>query len=549
MTVIPHSLDAPGTPMRHSPVRASASVAVVVLVPLLAIPYLPARLAGLDASRLPKELALAAIATCALFILASVQQRRLSAGEWLLVAAVGSAAVSAAAATNAYLAFRATSISLCATVVAVALRRADTRTRLNAIYAMCLAATIAAGVGLAEAAHLVAKISLPSRGPGGVFLHRNAAAQFVALGLPPMWWAVQTTQSRTTRWTLVLATACLACFIVVSRCRGAWVAVSITFIALIVVTGWRRRRGDRVDYPRTAHWIAAIAVGVLLAIPLSREVTYTERNPLIATALRVLDIRSGSGLGRLRQMQHSVRMWQDAPLLGVGPGNWSVEYPRYAPPNDPSLLSGTLSVDSQPQSDYVGLVTEQGLLGVALITAAVLLLLRRLMDRTGDAVSRVAAAMTLLMALIMGAADAVVLTAAGAGAVAVIAAALVPRGPAMEHARVRRAVAELERFTFVAASLWVVGALAFLSRSALATVQYVHPAGVESFVRAARIAPWDYRAQMFVAAGLIERDSCEAATGPLDRAHTLEPYWSAPGELGAECDPPLVVGVSQRKAP
>ena len=48
------------------------------------------------------------------------------------------------------------------------------------------------------------------------------------------------------------------------------------------------------------------------------------------------------------------------PLLGVGTGNWSVRYPRYAPASDPSMTDVGLTANPWPSSDWVAVLSERG---------------------------------------------------------------------------------------------------------------------------------------------------------------------------------------------
>lgn len=525
-------------PLRRHALSSLAECAVIALLPLLALAYLPAGPAGLDAARLPREFALAGLAGCALVGMLAAGSVCLSIGEWLLVASVGSAILSTIAAANAYLALRASAISLSSIILGLAIRRMNTRMRRRAIMWLYFAAALAAVIALAEGAHIVPNMSLPSRGPGGVFLHRNAAAQFVTVVLPAGWWLAHTCRRRLTLWLVCCTTTCMTCFITLSRCRGAWVAAGTGALVLLACAAWEQR--TLVPSARRTCWITSAAAGVLFAIPLSGKVGYTERRPLIATASRLFDIRSGSGEGRVQEMENSIHMWQDAPLLGAGPGNWSVEYTRYAPINDPSRLEGLLSVDSQPHSDYVGLVTERGLLGVGLIAAALVVFLRRLTRPGLEPVAAATASATLLVAFVMGAADPIVLTAAGLGALVVILGALVPQARAGRRDCVRLRIAALEYLGACGACLGTFVAIVFLFRSVLAASEYARPHSKQLFAHAAQIAPWDYRAQMLLSAAYISQHECAAASEPLRRAHALEPYWPAPVELGEECDPPVI---------
>ena len=52
------------------------------------------------------------------------------------------------------------------------------------------------------------------------------------------------------------------------------------------------------------------------------------------------------------------------PVLGVGPGNWAVEYPKFASRNDPSLNDAGMTSNPWPSSDWVAFVAERGFAAV-----------------------------------------------------------------------------------------------------------------------------------------------------------------------------------------
>jgi hypothetical protein len=91
----------------------------------------------------------------------------------------------------------------------------------------------------------------------------------------------------------------------------------------------------------------------------------------------VVNYRGGSGQGRLKQWRNSARLVARSPVLGVGPGNWSVRYPAVAPAGDPSLARDGTTANPWPSSDWVAFASERGLLGVGALGAAFALLLWR----------------------------------------------------------------------------------------------------------------------------------------------------------------------------
>ena len=59
------------------------------------------------------------------------------------------------------------------------------------------------------------------------------------------------------------------------------------------------------------------------------------------------------------------------PVLGVGPGNWPVFYPRFMSPGDPSYdADDFIPTNPWPSSDWVAIASERGFLALALLAFA-----------------------------------------------------------------------------------------------------------------------------------------------------------------------------------
>ena len=131
------------------------------------------------------------------------------------------------------------------------------------------------------------------------------------------------------------------------------------------------------------------------------------------------NFREGSGRGRLIQYENSLRMTRDHPVLGVGPGNWPVEYPRYTTPGDPAYDAGDpIPTNPWPSSDWVAMISERGipatLLFIAAGAAMALVGWRRSRQegRTTEGLSGLAMIATIVVTGVVGAFDAVLLLAA-----------------------------------------------------------------------------------------------------------------------------------------
>src|SRR4029078_2523543 len=125
-----------------------------------------------------------------------------------------------------------------------------------------------------------------------------------------------------------------------------------------------------------------------------------------------VNYKEGSGAGRLVQYRNSLRMAAAHPLLGVGPGNWAVDYPTSASRNDQSLNEEGMTSNPWPSSDWVAFVTERGVGAVVFYALGLLPLLLGAWVRAQaattahDRLGAIALAATVVIAAIVGAFDA-----------------------------------------------------------------------------------------------------------------------------------------------
>ncbi len=271
--------------------------------------------------------------------------------------------------------------------------------------AITLAAAIVAGVGLLQhVGMLPSALSIPVFStPGSTFGNRNIAADVMAMALP-FGVAASLGAGRRARGgeriVLGVATGLELVFLAVTRARGAWLGAACGLGAVV----WLERAAWTTPTrgPRTARIgaFAALVVAVVAeSLPArfdARDAGDTKRYAGVGAVLEgALDARSPALRTRLGFWRRTMRMISDAPWLGVGPGNWPVQFPRYAEPG--ATEDGVLDLAVAPRQahdDVLERTAETGLvgllalgyLGVAVVAAA-----RRRLWRDAEADARSAA--------------------------------------------------------------------------------------------------------------------------------------------------------------
>jgi O-antigen ligase len=469
----------------------------------------------LDRFLVPKELVLHLTAVIAgLLTLRGAVRNKV---DRLLIVYLMVSAISAAFATNRWLGLRGLAISASAIVLfwaARALREAGLeRPLLNAI---ALAVVVAASIALLQAYGLQTALFASERAPGGTLGNRNFVGHLIAFGLP----AVLLVALNARRRFASVGVAIVFAALVLTRSRAAWIAAVVVIVVFVIVSMWQRRRLDSVPPVgapaphRIAVGVSAL-IGIAAALVIPNALHWRSENPYLDSARGVASYDAGSGRGRLIQYERSLRMAASHPLLGVGPGNWSVEFPRRAPADDRSLNPSEpgMTFNPWPSSDWIAFVAERGL------AAAVILALALAGIALGGSAALIA---TAAGAIVAGLFDAVLLLPAPALLVWMTLGALSPPPPP-QPSRSR---------TWLALAVVVISAIGAARSAAQLVAMHIYATRGDraSLERAATIDPGNYRVQLRLAR-IGRHTRCEHAIA----AHNLFPTAEAARAAAQGC--------------
>lgn len=508
-------------------------------VVLAAAPY---KLFDLDRFFVPKELVLhAAALLLALLALRGARTLAPTRVDVLLLAYLALSAASALFAGNHWLASRALAISIASAAVFWCARAAAADGRARAVVAACaVAAVVGAATSLAQAYGVTSEYFSLNRAPGGTFGNRNFMAHLAAIGTPAL---VLCTISARRAWGAAAGTIGLtivAAALMLSRTRAAWLALGAG-AALLAIGLWRAHR--RWSEPRAARRMrvlaAAAVAGVIAALLLPNTLEWRSESPYIETMTGVINYREGSGRGRVLQYANTLRMAAAHPVLGVGPGNWAPEYPRFAAENDPSLdPDDGMTANPWPSSDWFAMLAERGapaltVLGLALVGLGV-----GAWRRAGRAANAeeylegLALATTLVILAIVAALDAVLLLAPTAliawALLGALSAPAVPRAGAPLTPRGRRR-AMLLAFVLLAAAV-ARSATQFAAMSVFTAARTTRDLEL-----AAQLDPGSYRIAMRLASLYSARGNCEGVRRAAGSARALYPAAPDPRRLLRNC--------------
>ena len=518
-------------------IRLAIQIAVVAAV-VIALPY---KLFELDRYFVPKELVLNA---AALIVATALVLKRRSLQfdlvDGLIALFLLWSVASALFATNHWVAQRSLAISISGAVIFWG-ARSIAPTSYRSILAACAAATVCTAVFcLAQAYGLDTEYFSTNRVPGGTFGNRNFVAHIAAIGLPTLAWCTVTARRQIGALLGSLGMALVAGALVLSRSRGAWLAVAASAGVLLfpLIASRKYWRGSHIG-GRFARLMLATVIGGLVALVLPNALNWNSESPYLDSARGMIDYKKGSGRGRVAQYKNSLRMAASNPVFGVGPGNWPVEYVRYAPAGDPSLTDERMTANPWPSSDWVAFISERGFVPTIALLAAFTMLffgsLRRWSElENPDAVlAQCVLAGTIVATIVVSAFDVVLILAAPSLLVWSI------LGATSGLRRSAKSVEVSSRTLGFTGAALLVASLVAVARSVTQTMAMtaVGRGGLTAgWVEGAMLDPGSYRINYRVAELYSRRGRCSIARGYAKQAVSLFPNSSQAKRMARACD-------------
>lgn len=518
-------------------IKFTIQIAVIAAV-VVALPY---KLFELDRYFVPKELVLnAAALIVATALVIKRRSMRFDLVDGLIALFLLWSMASAIFATNHWVAQRSLAISVSGAIIFWGARSIAPSSYRSILVACAIATVCAAAFSLAQAYGLDTEYFSTNRAPGGTFGNRNFVAHIAAIGLPTLAWCTVTARRPFGALLGSLGCALVGGALVLSRSRGAWLAVAASgAVLLIPLIASRKYWGGHQVGGRFARLTLATVIGGMVAIVLPNSLNWNSESPYLDSARGVIDYRKGSGRGRVAQYQNSLRMAASNPVFGVGPGNWPVEYVRFAPEGDRSLTDDGMTANPWPSSDWVAFISERGFIPTAALLSAFLILfftsLRRWSElENGDAVlAQCVLAGTIVATIVVSAFDVVLLLAAPSLLVWSILGAT---------SGIRRSVKDVEvssRTLGVAAAALLIASLLAVARSVTQTMAMsaVGRGGMTAgWVTGALWDPGSYRINYRVAELYSRRGRCSFARPYARQAVSLFPHSPQARRIVRSCD-------------
>ena len=206
--------------------------------------------------------------------------------------------------------------------------------------------------------------------PAATFVNKNVAAQYYVLTFPlgaALYWR---NDKRLLRWIYAFGTALIVIAILYTRTRAAWLSFLVVLVVLCGFGVYEIAKSRNPFANKRAHGaITAALVFILIAGHFNAKGFHWFFSNVVEIASRTAQqVRfDGTGLQRINIWANTMAMFADNPVLGVGLGNWHVEYPFY---HARVLIDHEMGYDRQhinAHNDYLEIVAELGLTGLIFV--------------------------------------------------------------------------------------------------------------------------------------------------------------------------------------
>ena len=153
--------------------------------------------------------------------------------------------------------------------------------------------------------------------------------------------------------------------LVLSYGRAAWISVAVALAVFLIVM-------MRIKF----YWLViagAILLGIFFAFQ-HQILDRLEKNKQDSSANFIEHVQSitnitsdASNLERINRWQAAIRLFNDRPVFGWGPGTYQFVYSPYQRSKEKTIISTNLGDQGNAHSEYLGPLAEMGLIGMFII--------------------------------------------------------------------------------------------------------------------------------------------------------------------------------------
>lgn len=175
----------------------------------------------------------------------------------------------------------------------------------------------------------------------------------------------------------LMMTATLVVGLIFSYTRAAWLSL-VGAAALYLVMRFR-----------VPAWVLALLLvsgavayyvnkdQITIALERNREESSDDLQEHVQSISNISS--DASNLERINRWNSALRMWQERPLFGWGPGTYMFQYAPFQASEDRTIISTNFGAGGNAHSEYLGPLAEQGVVGMLLMVALVAITVARAM--------------------------------------------------------------------------------------------------------------------------------------------------------------------------
>lgn len=167
------------------------------------------------------------------------------------------------------------------------------------------------------------------------------------------------------RFVVIVVIAILATGTILSLSRAAWISIAVSLFVLIAVLLHIKFR-----------WIlAAVATVVIVVFSFQHQIVDSleknkqdSSNNLAEHVRSITNISSdASNLERINRWQAAIRLFDERPFFGWGPGTYQFVYAPYQRSKEKTIISTNAGDGGNAHSEYIGPLSEMGVIGMLLV--------------------------------------------------------------------------------------------------------------------------------------------------------------------------------------
>lgn len=205
----------------------------------------------------------------------------------------------------------------------------------------------------------------------GLMAHKNQYAIFLFLIMP---FTIYGTFYSKNLWRILSSISLLLIFILILliQTRSVWIG-TVVFILVSFALVYKFLRKD-LDVKNSKKINRIVLIASLLI--LSSAIIYITHSPNLSKIVKykiisIYDLDSEHNRGRLEIAEATIEMIKDHPIMGVGAGNWKINYPVYYTEYQGIEYKNW----RRPHNDFLWIISEKGIIGFVIYILMLILIL------------------------------------------------------------------------------------------------------------------------------------------------------------------------------